>query len=144
MVVTNAGDVGIGTTGPAAKLDVRGDLYVTGAYRGDIASSSGSDGAPFPRPAYDSGWEWVGQGGSVTMNHNIGGDVANYFVDLWFKDTGTGEIHNQRYGGSNYGGGFNDFSGACWTDLTNAHIKVFRGTDDTDCNYVRVRIWVYN
>ncbi len=88
IFVDNTGNVGIGTDSPGAKLEVNGDLKVTGAYKGNISSSSGSDGAPFPRPAYDSGWV-AGTGDSITLFHNIGGNIDNYVIKAehkWFPD----------------------------------------------------------
>ncbi|UCE19786.1 MAG: hypothetical protein JSV84_05450, partial [Gemmatimonadota bacterium] len=146
MLITDAGDVGIGTTGPAAKLDVRGDLHVTGAYRGNITSSSGSDGAPFPRPAYDSGWVHIPRGESVTFTHNIGGSIDNYVVDVCFFDTDTGP-YSSGYHISGIGGmrNFdNTISGAAWNRLTNQSIRVYRWDDDVNAVRARVRIWVYN
>ncbi len=135
------GNVGIGTTNPGAELDVDGDLKVTGAYKGNISSTSGSDGAPFPRPAYDSGWTAISAGYLVTLDHNIGGNVDNYVVDMQFKSASSG-IHNMgigRYHVSSIGN-----RGAFCQNLTTSTIAVYRMHEDTDVEYVRIRIWVYN
>jgi hypothetical protein len=135
-IKNTTGNVGIGTTDPNAKLEVDGDLKVTGAYKGNISSSSGSDGAPFPRPAYDSGWQSISQGGYKTVTHNIGGNVDNYVVDMQFKVSITG-INNCGFGGDgSYGGR--------WQGLTTSNITVFRGPNDNFLDQVRIRIWVYN
>lgn len=128
----NSGKAGIlGGNNFAVKAE--GDLVVTGAYRGDIGPN---DGAPFPRPAYDSYWRSIGLGEEKTFNHNIGGDVDNYFVDLITKDF-SGKIIQQRYYSEVV------YVGVYWFDLTNTNIKVRRALADYYVDKVRVRIWVY-
>jgi hypothetical protein len=143
MYLDSLGNVGIGTRTPGAKLGVNGDLKVTGAYKGDISSSSGSDGAPFPRPAYDSGWQTINPGETIELTHNIGGDVDNYVVDLQFWRSTYG-IHTINYGGNTWSM-LEDmfFQGAWYKFLTTSIIKIFRSIDDWDIHKVRVRIWVY-
>ena len=137
----STGNVGINTSGLDAKLEVGGDLKVTGAYKGNISSSSGSDGAPFPRPAYDSGWVAVAQGSEPILTHNIGGNVDNYVVDLQFKDTVMGfGVNTLGYGRFYFGG----WGGASYYQLTTTSIMVTRGSSDPYAPQVRVRIWVYN
>jgi hypothetical protein len=118
--------------GPAVHAD--GDLFVSGAYRGNI----GEGGAPFPRPAYDSGWKSISKGGTLVLDHGIGGNRDNYVVDMWFKDNG-GKVHNYLYGAMTWSAEL----GAWWTDLTNQKITVERMSDDEWVLQVRVRIWVY-
>jgi hypothetical protein len=139
MYIEQGGQVGIGTTSPGAKLEVDGDLKVTGAYKGNISSSSGSDGAPFPRPAYDSGWQEVSRGLSVPLQHNIGGDPNNYVVDMQFK-AGVVGVNHALYGGD----GTVDGTGAFWHGLTNTEIFVHREMNNGTAIEIRVRIWVYN
>ena len=142
----STGNVGIGTTNPHEKLHVggstkiEGDLIVDGndaAFRGTIGPNNG---APFPRPAYDSGWQTINAPQSLQLIHNIGGNVDNYVVDLQFKDTGSFGI-NQRY----YGGVYSGLSelGSFWQELTSTSIRVIRLKNDTVADQVRVRIWVY-
>lgn len=134
-VAFNAGGAGVfaqSAAGPAVHAD--GDLYVTGAFRGNI----GEGGAPFPRPAYDSGWHAIAKGGDLTFNHNLGGNRDDYVVDLQFKDN-SGKVHNYLYGGMTWEPNL----GAWWTDLTNTHIVVERMNQDEWVLQVRVRIWVY-
>lgn len=113
------GNVGIGTDSPGAKLEVNGDLKVTGAYKGNIGPNNG---APFPRPAYDSGWV-VGTGDYITLFHNIGGNVDNYVVQAVYTSIPLG------------------YNGNWYDELTTSSITTgwVPGGD-----YVRVRIWVYN
>lgn len=128
--------------GPAIKAD--GDLVVTGEYRGNIGPNNG---APFPRPAYDSGWTAIACGENKTLNHNIGDNVDNYVVDMQFKDTnGSWGINQCSYGCNSLyviSVGFNHFNGVAWQMLTNNSIKVEREENDMFADYVRVRIWVY-
>ncbi|MHC4624358.1 MAG: hypothetical protein ACYS4W_10715, partial [Planctomycetota bacterium] len=137
----STGNVGIGTTDPDAKLEVGGDLKVTGAYKGYISSSSGSDGAPFPRPAYDSGWVAIAQASEVLLTHNVGGNVDNYVVNMQFKDPVVIGVNNFAYGRFYYEG---HWYGASYYDLTTTSIRVTRGSADIYAPQVRVRIWVYN
>jgi hypothetical protein len=140
MTWTEAGDVGIGDVTPDARLDVNGDLAVRGAYRGDISSASGSDGAPFPRPAYNSGWVEVTAGELDTLYHGVGGDADNYVVDLQFKDTYRDEIHIQYHGllQSTYG----NMNGWAYLGLNDSTIILYRGVSDHPDNVARIRIWV--
>lgn len=134
--------------GPAAFIE--GDLFVTGAIRGDIGPQGG---APFPRPAYDSGWVIVSQKGilvgtdkGINIDHNLGGNPDNYVVDLQFRSRALG-VHQYHHGGTNFIKGSlhknNVHNGAWWTHLTNKRITVRRGWSDQDVEEVRVRIWVY-
>jgi hypothetical protein len=137
--ISDGGNVGIGTANPGAKLGVAGDLKVTGAYHGTISSSSGSDGAPFPRPAYDSGWRSISAGESLTLTHNIGGDVSDYVVDLQLRDQ-YGQLHTEGFG---YYVDISDrWQGVAYRQLTASSITVMRGDDDIHTDDVRVRIWV--
>jgi hypothetical protein len=141
---TAAGPNGVGVYGQGS-VGVRsdGDLVVSGAssaYRGNIGPNKG---APFPRPAYDSGWTAIAQDELLTLTHNIGGNVDNYVVDMMFASNGT--IHNRGFGQYAY---FIDeteyLKGAYWTGLTANTIQVKRREDDSGVNRVRIRIWVYN
>ena len=60
-------------------LRVDGDLYVTGACKGGIGPNSG---APFPRPAYDSGW--VNIPGDTEMLMDTGLPPPTYSNDNFF------------------------------------------------------------
>jgi hypothetical protein len=140
MILTADGDVGIGDATPDAKLDVNGDLEVSGAYRGNISSSSGSDGAPFPRPAYNSGWISVPAGGLDTLYHRVGGDPDNYVVDLQMRDTYRNTIHIRYHGmlETTYG----NLTGWYYSELNDSSITVVRGASDHPDYVGRIRIWV--
>jgi hypothetical protein len=117
-------------------VQAEGDLKVSGAYKGNISSTSGFDGAPFPRPAYDSGWVSINQNEPKRFTHNIGGNVDDYVVDMIFKDqTGINII--------GFGGDEGDYiRGASWYGLTNQEIDVHRSKDDHVVDQIRIRIWV--
>jgi len=125
------GNVGIGTTAPSDKLDVEGNI--------NVSSNRIKDYYGFPRPDYDSEWRTISQNQTLTLTHNIGGDVDNYFVDLWFK--GAVGRHNYAYGGEIDPAW--DYRGAYWRELSSTQIEVYRNPDDASISEVRVRIWVY-
>lgn len=143
FLVRASGGVGIGTTNPGpSTLTVNGDLVITnstGAYRGNIGPNGG---APFPRPAYDSGWIQVDAGTTTTLVHNVGGNLDNYVVDFQAKS----EISFN--GPHNWGIGMEGRSGVeygHWYDsLTTTSIKISNGPDTWPDNELRVRIWIYN
>ncbi len=147
---TQKGVVGYSTYGVGVEgnsrdgiaVSAEGDLYVSGAYRGDISSSSGDDGAPFPPPAYDSGWISIELDEEKTLRHNIGGTVDNYVVDMQCKDV------DASWGISNYGVGGDlrsSFSGvgAYYHKLTTQSITVGRQDEAYVPDRIRIRIWVY-
>jgi len=119
---TNSGNAGsLGGSNYGVKSE--GDLVVDGndaAFRGTIGPNNG---APFPRPAYDSGW-LSGVGDYVTLYHDIGGNVDNYVVDVQEKASDAGLAHRH------------------YDSLTTNTIQVYTYTYDDYRN--RVRIWVYN
>ena len=131
--------VGIGTSAPTEKLEVAGnvkadgDLIVNGAYKGTLGSGGG---APFPRPAYNSGWVDLEPGETRIMGHNLGGDEYDYIVDIQFRDDGTGDSYgiHQSMPGSSAGSGYRN--------LNNRNIQVYRAEDDSRADECRVRIWV--
>ncbi len=151
FLVRASGGVGIGTTNPTpGTVTVKGDLIVLngdlvitnsdGAYRGNIGPNKG---APFPRPAYDSGWVLIDPGNTpTTLVHNVGGNVDNYVLDLQREDPAYG-INNVADGGEWDTGG--DLYGYWYMNLTTTNVEVQIGGNDPDIPaYLRVRIWVYN
>lgn len=149
IINKSQGNVGIGTWVPEEKLEVsgnikiNGDLIVDGAVRGSIGDAGG---APFPRPAWGSGWIYYTQGECKTFNHNIGGDASQYFVDMQCKIYG-GEPGQRFYGGVRYYYGISTDPtelGAFWNNLNATSIQVCRLSDDYYSSYIRIRIWMYN
>jgi hypothetical protein len=137
--VSGRSDSGVGghfrsTSGTAVQADgdvqINGDLTVSGQVSG------------FPRPNFDSSWVSVAAGGTVTINHNLGGDPYDYVVDMTFRDNVWGSgLHQITYGGDWRPGPEN--KGVWWENLTSTTIKVLRMAQDVRCQEVRIRIWVY-
>ncbi len=92
-VVFDNGKVGIGTTSPSNSLTVNGSVSVSGPCYGT-----------FPRPAYDSGWLVIPL--VTTLQHNVGGNVDNYVVDIQFKDDGHLGINKTSLINGDAAGGF--------------------------------------
>ena len=139
LTIAPSGNIGIGTDVPQGKLHVDGNVRV-----GNDLTVEGSYQGSFPRPAYNSGWVSVSPGSTITLTHNIGGNIENYVVDLTFKNA-YGRIHNSSIGGDSYH--FADEwtqEGASWSELTSSSIQVLRMNDDWLAYRVRIRIWVYN
>ncbi|NIR47042.1 hypothetical protein GWO43_01000 [candidate division KSB1 bacterium] len=93
---SNAGHAGVHArnTGAGPAVYSEGDVYVTGKYYGDVGPSQG---APFSRPAFDSGWVEVDPGELGYFSIPFGVDQYlptnrynndNFFVDLMTKDSG--------------------------------------------------------
>lgn len=148
VISHSTGNIGIGQSGtlPEAKLQVNGDLKVKGdvtvdgdlKVKGDVTVDGAYVGS-FPRPAFDSGWRAVAQGSYMDFNHNLGGNVDNYVVDMQMKHAGGAGINNLNIGTDEGGGWF----GAYWRNLTTTSIRVHRDTDDVGAEQIRIRIWVY-
>jgi hypothetical protein len=98
-------------------------------------------------PDYDSNWVNLNLDQALALNHQLGGDVARYYVDLQYRgDTANGI--NQRYlGGADFGTHpapgqlAEDRVGAYWRSLTTSYISVYRRPEDSYANQLRVRIW---
>lgn len=144
---TDPGDAGVTARneGSALALRAEGDVFVAGgAYRGDLGPGGG---APFPRPAWDSGWVAINPGQNVVLSHTVGGNVDDYVVDFQQKQidaTNAIGIHNKWSGGEHYYasslGHF--YYGAYWHDLKPYEISVERFADDSRTHQFRIRIWV--
>ena len=103
--------------------------------------STGTTGSGcFPRPAYDSGWvDMPGTGTSpatITLTHNLRGNVDDYVVDLQRRESGLGATNL-----TNRGIGDTFF----YSGLTTTSIKVSGPISPKSLTIsLRVRIWVYN
>jgi hypothetical protein len=91
-------------------------------------------------PAWDSDWVSIATDEVRSLTHPVGGNVDDYTVGLWFKDTTPGGIgiNTRCYGGMEMSG---EFRGAAWQNLTNSAIDVLRYPDDDWADQVRVRIF---
>ncbi len=89
---------------------------------------------------WSSGWIAINQDETITLAHNRGGDVDDYAVELWFRDTDAGGIgvNTFAYGGFENAG---VWQGAHWSNLTDAMINVHRFADDETADRIRLRIW---
>jgi hypothetical protein len=87
-------------------------------------------------------------GGTKSLTHNLGGNVDNYFVDMQAKRTSPDAfgINNMDIGyhQDERASGSVATRGAWYQFLTTTGLSVFRMPGDTSCQYVRIRIWVYN
>jgi len=92
-------------------------------------------------PVWDSDWVSIATDELRSLTHSVGGNVDDYVVGLWFKDTTPGGIGvNVRcYGGLEADG---QRQGAAWQNLTNTTIDVLRYPNDDWADQVRVRIFV--
>ncbi|MEA3396915.1 MAG: hypothetical protein U9R05_05585, partial [Chloroflexota bacterium] len=71
--------------------------------------------------SWSSVWVSISQGETITLTHNLGGDVEDYAVELWFRDTDAGGIgiNTFAYGGFENAG---VWQGAHWSNLTAATV----------------------
>jgi hypothetical protein len=108
-----------------------GDLFVGGAYKGNIGPNNG---APFPRPVYDSGTVKT-DNDNPCVRLTTGLDIANYnyenfVVDLWQMGQGYWMMNDPDEGYWYRFGEDND-------------IFVCQNKDFCCGNYFRARIWYY-
>jgi hypothetical protein len=91
---------------------------------------------------YDSGWATVAAGGSLTLEHDLGGDPDDYLVYLEMLAPYAG-INQVGYGLDRWVDSEDNLRmmGAYWRELTGEHIKVYVGTELGFADSVRVRIW---
>jgi uncharacterized coiled-coil protein SlyX len=89
------------------------------------------------KPDYDSDWVSINKGQSLIFDHNLGTtDVLIYMIG--YDIDATRYINQIKYGGdSDWPYGY----GASWSELTSTTVKVTRGGDDPDWDYVRVMAW---
>ena len=101
---------------------------------------SGDVEVGFPAPDYDSGWQSISKGQTKTLTHSLGGDEDNYLVELTVKESyGGWGVFESLY----YKAGEDYYKYGChWRNLDDSIIKVYRGSRDNECDYIRVRIWI--
>ncbi len=94
-------------------------------------------------PAWDSGWRDIPTGIATTLTHNIGGNEADYVVDLQFRDKESlvlnQGVHQRGLGEDAEAGAA---VGGYWSGLDTSTIKVVRPSGDDHAAQMRVRIWV--
>ncbi len=95
---------------------------------------------PEDPPVWDSQWVDIATDELKSFTHSQGGNVDDYVVGLWLKDTTSGGIgiNSRCYGGLEAGG---QVRGAAWQNLTNTAIDVWRYPNDPGADQVRVRIF---
>jgi len=89
---------------------------------------------------WTSGWVDIATGEPILFYHNMGGDITDYSIQLWFRDADAGGygINNRAYGGDEDNG---VWLGAFWRSLDNTTISVARQLADVMADQVRVWIW---
>ncbi len=89
-------------------------------------------------PSYDSGWQTIARGQTITFTHNLGGDPNEYVVRV--------AQQSSMFGRNSHGAGGLEMSGKYygvnWQRLTNRTIQVRRFGNDVFADQVRARIWV--
>jgi len=105
-----------------------------------VGSTGTAGSSCLPRPAYDSGWvDMPGTGTSpatITLTHDLGGNVDDYVVDLQRRESGLGAANM-----TNRGIGDTFF----YSGLTTTSIKLSGPISPKSLTIsLRVRIWVYN
>ena len=119
-----------------------GDLHAQGAFKGDV----GNGGAPFPRPAFDSGWIDAEAGASFTLGVGLHLPSATYNNDNFVVDLMSREMLGHPGSKSV---GIWDESGATYSKgvfymiQPNNDITVRIGDSDYFITQVRVRVWYY-
>jgi hypothetical protein len=99
-------------------------------------------------PAYDSGWIDLAQDTSQTLDHNLGGDLEDYLVDMQYRASSVDGVNLRYYGGVDFGVNpapghiVDDRVGAYWRNLEDTTITVYRRPEDTYAEQVRIRIWI--
>ena len=99
-----------------------------------------------PKPDFDSGWVVYNQNQSKTFTHDLGGDIADYLVDMQYRGGSSG-VNQRYYGGADFGvnpapgTSADDREGAYWRSLSPTSITVYRRPDDIYASEVRIRIW---
>ncbi|MBN1955105.1 MAG: hypothetical protein JW900_08665 [Anaerolineae bacterium] len=94
---------------------------------------------PRPNAVWGTAWVPILRGQTLTFTHNLGGDPDDYAVELLFLDLDDGMgINRAYYGGMEVNG---QWYGAHWENLTSNTIQVYRHTDDTAADLIRLRVW---
>lgn len=87
---------------------------------------------------YDSAWNSIALGQTLTFSHNVGEDSDSYIVHLDYRD-GSGNQSNRYIGTDTQTNGSS--RGIYWHNNTNNSIQVTRSTTDTVAQECRIRIF---
>ena len=143
---SNAGSAGVHArnegTGPA--IFSEGNLYVTGDFSGNIGPSNG---APFPKPAFDSGWVSTGEGAIFTLGVSQYLPASeysnqNFVIDMQTKYT-SGYISNAGVTPWDPGLMGDPGRGSDYKILSNNDIEVTVHYNEQYVDWVRIRVWYY-
>jgi hypothetical protein len=83
-----------------------------------------------------------------TLVHNLGGDPADYVVDMQYRVDDVNGVNLRYYGGADFGANpapghvEDDRVAAYWRSLTSSRITVYRRPEDAYAPEVRIRIFV--
>ena len=135
MTITNAGNVGIGTTSPSEKLDVNGTVNLTNL---KIATAQGSDGQVLTSTGSGIAWEDVSVSGFLpTTGGTMTGDLRfNDNVYARFGSTGTGDLIIGHVDfGSPHSTILENGSGDLKIQATNLLLESANGETYVDCNF---------
>jgi hypothetical protein len=87
-----------------------------------------------------SPWTHIDPGDDETFDHNLGGDMDDYTVGLWFMDTnGPNGVNQRGYGGLAVA---EDRYGAWWHNLTTSSVSVRRAGNDPYADSARICVSV--
>lgn len=136
-------------TGSGPAVFSEGSLYLTGSFIGNMGLIGG---APFPRPAYDSGWQQIPEHScpiEIGMHHHFhhsvyldpGLPVDQYDNQKFVIDLQTQDFNRMT---TNLGVGSQEENKQVYYWINNNNsIGVHVEDCAVDVQYVRVRIWVY-
>lgn len=95
-----------------------------------------------PTPDFDSGWQAIEAGETLTLTHNLGGPLALYRGLLQYRDTSglsdTLGLHARFLGGMAVG---DNLYGGHWQRLTSLTVEIYRQPAGERSTDVRVRLW---
>jgi hypothetical protein len=137
-----------GTNGTAVMavgaMTATGDLFVGGAYKGNLGPNNG---APFPRPVYDSGWVGTNED-NPCVELATGLDTGiynnqNFVIDIIQRWASGGPAQSTGCGGADYDGWDGQFDQGFWYYIeNNNNVTVCQG-DSWGSHQLRARIWYY-
>jgi hypothetical protein len=118
-----------------------------------VLENCGAEDGMFPTPYADSDWQNIPKGSYIIIAHGLGS--LDYVVDLQCRyDPESGDywpglvdphFHNWYYGGDeNYNSAGEWVKYGVWYEAYENTILVYRASDDTLSDQVRVRIWKIN